>query len=101
MTKTANDPLFATQRDPVTSGRKAAAVAPSDTTDLSDVTSSLIVTIGTGGTGVAVILADQADSESVPIPLAVGTYQLSMQVRRVMSTGTTLGTGGGVVAVWG
>lgn len=97
----ANDPLKATQRDPVSAGRKAKSVTPDDVNDLSDVTSSMIVTIGTGGTGIAVIFADQGDQEAVTIPLGVGSYKLDMQVRRVMSSNTVLGTGGGVVALWG
>jgi hypothetical protein len=98
--KTAADPLFATNIEPVTAARNGAAVAPSDITDLGYVTSSLIVTIGAGGTGIAVIFANGSDQQSVTIPLAVGSYQLNMQVRRVMATGTVLGTGGSVTALW-
>jgi len=47
-----------------------------------------------------VIFADGSDQEAVTIPLTVGTYVLEMQVRRVMATGTALGSGGGVVALW-
>ncbi len=100
MAKTANDPFFATNAEPLSAARKGAAVTPSDTTDLSFVTSKLIVTIGTGGTGITVIFADGSDQQSVTIPLAVGTWVLEMQVRRVMATGTTLGTGGAVIALW-
>ena len=100
MPKTALDPHFATTIEPITAARNAAAVSPSDTTDLAHVTSSLIVTIGSSGTGIAVIFANGADSQPVTIPLAPGSYQFNMQVRRVMATGTTLGTGGGVTALW-
>ena len=101
MAKTAVDPFFGTNIEPVTAGRRGAAVTPSDTQDLGQVTSSLIVTIGSGGTGITVIYAGAlTDTEFVTIPLSVGTYQLNMQVRRVMATGTALGTGGGVVAQW-
>lgn len=101
MSKTAADPFFGTNVEPITAARRGAAVTPSDTEDLTHVTSSLIVTIGSGGTGIAVIFANsQTDAETVPISLAPGTYQLNMQVRRVMSTGSTLGTGGGVTAFW-
>jgi hypothetical protein len=101
MGKTAIDPLFGTSRDPISAARKAAVVTPSDTVDLANVTSSLIVTIGSGGTGIAVIFANSlTDVEAVTIPLAPGTYQLQVQVRRVMATGTALGTGGGVTALW-
>ncbi|WP_375791092.1 hypothetical protein ACE102_03120 [Bradyrhizobium sp. vgs-9] len=83
----------------MSSGRHAKTIAPDPNTDLSDVTSNLIVTIGTGGTGITVIFADDPDQAPVTIPLAVGTFQLQMQVRRV--TAATLGTGGGIVATWG
>jgi hypothetical protein len=100
MPKTAVDPFFGTSTEPLFAARNAKAVSPSDTTDLARVTSALIVTIGTGGTGIAVIMANGSDQEPVTIPLAVGTYQINAQVRRVMATGTALGTGGGVVALW-
>lgn len=101
MAKTATDPLFATTTEPIEATRRGAAVTPSDVNDLAHVTSTLLVTIGTGGTGITVIFANsQTDTETVTIPLAVGTYQLNMQVRRVMATGTSLGTGGGVTALW-
>jgi hypothetical protein len=101
MAKTAKDPLFGTTTEPVSAARMGVAVTPSDTTDLAQVTSSLIVTIGTGGTGITVLYANQPlDSNPVTIPLAVGTYQLQMQVRRIMASGTSLGTGGGIVAQW-
>jgi hypothetical protein len=99
--KTAADPFFATNQEPITAARRGAAVTPNDTADLAQVTSSLIVTIGSGGTGITVIYANaQTDTETVFIPIAVGTYQVNMQIRRVMATGTTLGTGGGVTALW-
>ena len=101
MSKTATDPFFATNAEPVTAGRKGAVVTPSDTADLPYVTSSLIVTTGAGATGIAVIFADGTDQQPVTIPLAPSnTIQLNMQVRRVMATNTALGTGGGVVACW-
>lgn len=100
MPKTAHDPFFATNVEPLTAARNGAAVTPSDTADLVQVTSSLIVTIGTGGTGITVIYANGSDQQPVTIPLAVGTWQLQLQVRRVTATGTALGTGGGIVALW-
>jgi hypothetical protein len=100
MPKTAIDPFFATTQDPITAARQGAAVTPSDTADLAQVTSSVIVTIGSGGTGVAVIFANGADSQVVTIPLAPGSYQFNAQIRRVMMTNTNLGTGGGVTALW-
>lgn len=101
MAKTAKDPFVATNNEPVSAGRMGATVAPNDTTDLPQVTSSLMVTVGTGGSSIAVIYAaEPRDSAPVTIPLGVGTWQLMMQVRRVMATGTSLGAGGGVVAQW-
>ena len=101
MPKTASDPFLATTNGPITAARKAAVVTPNNTTDLGNVSSSLIVTIGTGGTGITVLFANsQTDTETVFIALGVGTYQLNMQVRRIMSTGTSLGTNGGVTALW-
>jgi hypothetical protein len=100
MTKTATDPFFGTNNEPISAARNGKLVTPSDTSDLGFVTSSLIVTIGSGGSALAVIYANGSDQESVTIPLAPGTYQLNMQVRRIMATGTVLGTGGGVVAQW-
>ena len=101
MQKTATDPFFATNVEPIEAARRGLAVTPSDTTDLTNVTSTLIVTIGSGGTAITLLFAgSQTDVETVTIPLAVGTDQLNMQVRRVMATGTSLGTGGGVIALW-
>jgi hypothetical protein len=100
MPKTARDPFFATTNEPITAARQGAVVTPSDTTDLAQVTSSLIVAIGTGGTGISVIFANGSDQQAVSIPLTPGSYQLNMQVRRVMLTGTVLGTGGAVTALW-
>jgi hypothetical protein len=99
--KTATDPFFGTNQEPLAAGRRGLAVTPSDTTDLPNVTSTLIVAIGVGGTGITVIFANSAtDTETVLITLGPGTHQLNMQVRRVMATGTTLGTGGAVTALW-
>ena len=94
--KTATDPYFGL----ATGGRSFATITPSDNTDLPVVSTSLIVTIGSGGTGIAAIPANAPDTGAVTIPLAAGTYRLPIQVRRVMATGTNLGTGGGVTALW-
>jgi hypothetical protein len=99
--KTALDPFFATNVEPIEAARRGLAVTPSDTADLPTVTSSLVVAIGSGGTGVTVIFANsQTDTDAVLITLTPGTYQINAQVRRVMATGTNLGTGGGVTALW-
>jgi hypothetical protein len=94
--KTARDAYFGL----ATGGRDFAAVTPSDVSDLAVVTTSLIVTIGSGGTGIAVIGPNAPDTAPVFVPLAVGSHNLGLQVRRVMATGTVLGAGGGVVALW-
>jgi hypothetical protein len=60
----------------------------------------LIVAVGSGGTGIAVVFANGSDQQPVTIALTPGTCQLSVQVRRVMATSTNLGTGGGVTALW-
>jgi hypothetical protein len=101
MPKTAIDPFFATNAEPISAARNGKVVTPNDSADLARVTSGLIVTVGTGGTGITVIYANGSDQEAVTIPLAPGfTYQLNAQIRRVLLTGTVLGTGGGVVAQW-
>jgi len=99
--KTALDPFSGGNNEPLLAARKGAAITPSDTVDLASVTSSLIVTIGAGGTGITVIFATSlTDVQTVLIVLAPGTYQLNLQVRRIMATGTALGTGGSVTALW-
>ncbi len=100
MAKTAYDPFFGTNNEPISAARNGAAVTPNDAVDLANVTSKLIVTIGAGGTGITVIFANGGDNQPVTIPLSVGTCVLEMQVRRVLATGTALGTGGAVVAQW-
>jgi hypothetical protein len=96
MSKTASDPYFGMN----TGGRLFAAVTPNDNADLAVVSTWLIVTIGTGGTGINVIGANASDNGAVFVPLAVGTHRLDLQVRRVMATSTNVGTGGGVTALW-
>ena len=101
MPKTALDPFFATSVEPVAAARYGKAVAPSDSTDLPQVSSSLVITIGSGGTGITVLFANAGvDTDTCFIPLAPGSYQFSAQIRRVMATGTNLGSGGGVTALW-
>jgi hypothetical protein len=101
MSATALDPLQGTSTEPLAAARMGQAVTPSDTVDLPHVTSSLIVAIGSGGTAIAVLFANMLlDSAPVVITLTPGTYQLNLQVRRVMATGTALGTGGAVTALW-
>jgi hypothetical protein len=100
MPKTAVDPFFATSAEPIFAARTAKVITPDNNNDVAHVTSALLITIGTGGTGITVIFANGSDQDAVTIPLAVGTYQLNAQIRRVLVTGTNLGTGGSVVAMW-
>jgi hypothetical protein len=92
MPKTASDPYFATN----TGGRKAAAVTPDPANDLQVVTNALIVTASAAG-NLTVIMANDADSQTVVVPIAIGTWLLPLQVRRV----TAAGAGISCVALWG
>ena len=66
--------------------KRAAAVAPSDSTDLNSVTRGIYV--GASG-NLAVVFADDIDSATVTlVGLAAGVWH-PMQVRRVLSTATT------------
>lgn len=94
--KTAIDPFFATNNEPVSAGRHALVVTPSTTTDLPHVTGSLLVTVTTSGATVSVICADDLDSGAVTITFPVGVFQLYMQVRRV----TAVSGAASVVALW-
>lgn len=95
MPKTATDPFFATNNEPVSAGRHAAAVTASTTTDLGHVTGSLIVAVSTAGS-ISFICADDLDSQAVTVSLPVGVFQLYLQVRRV----TAIGSGISVIAIW-
>lgn len=66
--------------------RRAAAVTPSDSTDLASITRGIYI----GGAGnIAVIFAEDADGAPVTLTgLATGVWH-PMQVRRVMSTNST------------
>jgi hypothetical protein len=96
MPKTAVDPFFATNEEPITAGRSAAAIVPSDTADLPHVTSSIYV----GGAGnLVVLMADPGSIDSATVTFTavpVGTV-LQIQARRVMATGTTATN---LVAIW-
>ena len=94
MPKSAIDPFFATNQEPVTAGRKAQVVTAS-ATDLPQVTSSLLVTVTSGG-NITVLMANDLDTNPITIPLAVGTYQINIQVRAV----TVIGAGITVIALW-
>lgn len=69
----------------------AAAVTPSDSTDLSFITTQIVAS------GAGVISCDmQGTGSAVSIPVAAGV-PLSIRVRRVRATGTTAT---GIVAFW-
>lgn len=69
----------------------AAAVTPSDSTDLSFITTQVIAS----GAGV-ISVNMQGTGSAVPIPVAAGV-PLSIRVRRILATGTTAT---GIVALW-
>jgi hypothetical protein len=61
------------------------------------VSSSLIVACVTAGS-ITVIMANDNDGQTVVIPIAPGTTQLQIQVRQIVAF--TLGSGGGITALW-
>ena len=95
MPKSAADPFFGTTTEPMSAGRHA--LVPSLGVDLPTVSSSLIIACTTAG-NVVVIMANDLDTMTTTIPIAPGTVQIQIQVRQIVSF--SLGTGGGVVALW-
>lgn len=94
MSKTALDPYFGTTSEPVTAARHAEAVLPSDSADLTKVTSALYI----GGAGdVALILANDPDSGAVTFKVVPAGTILYVQCRRVMNTNTSATS---IVALW-
>jgi hypothetical protein len=96
--KSAVDPFFGTNSEPVTAGRNAAVVAAS-ATDLPFVTSSLLIAGGATAGTVAVILANDPDSQLIALPVAVNQplTQYQMQVRAVTANSVA---GISVFALW-
>ncbi|WP_051382440.1 hypothetical protein [Bradyrhizobium sp. Tv2a-2] len=95
MSASAKDPFMGTSTEPLTAARHAEAVTPSDTIDLSHVTSAIYV----GGAGdLTVLMAnDILDTQTVTFKaVPVGTV-LQLQARRILATGTTATN---VVAMW-
>src|SRR5262245_39972441 len=93
--KTATDPFFGTNNEPIQAGRNAAAVTPSDTADLVHVTSAIYV--GAAGNLTVVMANERSDASTVTFAaVPVGTV-LQLQVRRIMLTGTTANN---IVAIW-
>jgi hypothetical protein len=96
MPKTAIDPFFATNNEPVSAGRHALAISgpvTSYTGDLPRVTSSIIVTCGTTAGTIGVMMPDDLDGTVVTIPVPANTaLQIPIQIRAVaqVSSGITV-----------
>lgn len=96
MPKTAIDPFFATNNEPISAGRKAQAFAAgSYSTDLPTVSSSLIISASAGG-NLVVIMANELDGNTVTIPVPVGWAQIQIQVRQIVTVPASCT----VVALW-
>jgi hypothetical protein len=96
MPKTASDPFFGTNNEPVSAGRHSQVLAAgSYTTDLPSVSGSLIISATAAG-NLSVIMANDPDTAVTTIPISAGTYQISMQVRQVV----TVPTGATVTALY-
>jgi hypothetical protein len=63
MPKSAADPFFATNQEPITAARRAQVVSAS-ATDLPTVTSSLLVTVTTAGS-ITVLMANDLDTNPI------------------------------------
>lgn len=68
----------------LSSPRKAFAISPHDTNELTNVTRSLLV--GVAG-DVKVVMADDVLADAVVLKLPVGIHEIA--VRQVLATGTT------------
>lgn len=96
MPKTAIDPFFATNVEPVSAGRRGLAIAgpvTGYTGDLPHVTSSIIVTCGSTAGTIGVIMVDDLDSMVTTFSIPANTtVQIPIQVRAVaqVSTGITV-----------
>lgn len=96
MPKTALDPFFATNNEPISAGRRAQVIpAGSYSTDLPTVTSSLIISSTAAGS-LSVIMANDQDGQVTTFPIPAGLSQISIQVRQIV----TVPTGATVVALW-
>jgi hypothetical protein len=96
MPKTASDPFFATNNEPISAGRKSAVFAAgSYNTDLPTVSSSLVISSTAAG-NLSVIMANDADGQLTTFLIPAGLSQISIQVRQVV----TVPAGATVVALW-
>jgi hypothetical protein len=95
--KTAIDPFFASNIEPISAGRHAQVFAAgSYNSDLPTVSSSLIISSTTAG-NLSLILANDPDTAVTTFPIVAGLNQVSIQVRRIV----TVPTGATVTALWG
>jgi hypothetical protein len=96
MPKTASDPFFATNNEPISAGRKAMVFAAgSNSSDLPTVSSSLIISSTAAG-NLSVIMSNDQDGQITTFPIPAGLFQISIQVRQI----TSVPTGATVVALW-
>jgi hypothetical protein len=94
--KTASDPFFASNSEPISAGRHAAVFpAGSYNTDLPTVSSSLVISSTAAG-DVSVIMANDQDGQIMTFPIVAGMSQIAIQVRQIV----TVPTGTTVVALW-
>lgn len=80
--------------------QNAAVITPSDTAVLSPMPWALLIV---GGAGATTLKVDTAGGQiGVNIPLASGAQNiiLPLMVTKVYATGTSLGTGGGLMGLW-
>ena len=85
MPKTAKDPFFGTNNEPVSAGRRAQVFAAgSYTNDLPTVSSSLIISATAAG-NLSVIMANDLDNAVTTFPIPAGLSQVSIQVRQVVT----------------
>jgi hypothetical protein len=109
MPKTAADPYFATNTEPVSAGRRAMSFGGPDgysgDTDLPTVSSSLIVTSNSFTGSISVIMANDPDGAvlTIPVPAQVVdevvvsiTLQIAIQVRQIVAVSDNVT----VVALW-
>jgi hypothetical protein len=97
MPKTASDPFFATNQEPVTAGRhsKVFAAGSYAGTDLPSVSSSLIISATAAG-NLSVIMANDNDASVITFPITAGISQVSIQVRQIVTVPASCT----VVALW-
>jgi hypothetical protein len=83
------DPLNTNASSAATPARQAAAVTPSDSTDLTTYAKALFIGTVSGGSTVVVLPVRNADGSTVTLKGLSAGQIVPIQVRRVLSTGTT------------